>query len=33
MRELNEETRRHMLVLHEDLVDRLKRIGEGGATA
>jgi hypothetical protein len=29
MRELNQETRAHMLVLHEDLVERIKRIGEG----
>jgi hypothetical protein len=28
-RDLNAETRTHMLVLHEDLVERIKRIGEG----
>ena len=28
MRELNRETRAHMLALHEDLVERIKRIGE-----
>jgi DNA repair ATPase RecN len=30
-RDLNAETRTHMLVLHEDLVERIKRIGEGSA--
>jgi hypothetical protein len=29
MRALNEETRAHMLVLHEDMVERIKRLGEG----
>jgi hypothetical protein len=31
MVDLNAETRTHMLVLHEDLVERIKRIGEGPA--
>jgi hypothetical protein len=33
MRELNRETRAHMLALHEDLVERIKRIGEALAPA
>ena len=33
MRELIGETRAHMLVLHEDLVERIKRIGEALAPA
>jgi hypothetical protein len=33
MRELIAETRTHMLVLHEDLVERIKRIGEGPRAA
>jgi hypothetical protein len=29
MRELNDETRRHMLVLHEEVIGRLATIQEG----
>jgi hypothetical protein len=29
MRELNVETRRHMTVLHENLVELIKTLGEG----
>jgi hypothetical protein len=31
VRTLNDETRTHMLVLHEDLVERVKRLGEAPA--
>jgi len=33
MRELVQETRAHMLVLHEDLVERIKRIGEAPSSS
>lgn len=29
MRELIEETRRYMRVLHEEVIDRIKTLGEG----
>jgi hypothetical protein len=29
MDDQNAETRRHMLLLHEEVIDRIKRLGEG----
>ena len=33
MRELNDQTLSQMRVLHEDVIDRIAKLGEGGSSA